>query len=390
MSREHELPPTRVLPKHDPDESPHLTSDDIERRFPEGTRALEAEHGGRPQFRFDPDHDPDDVARLSLPTAQWAADEQTDRAVTRLYHQPKHALHWKLPDLQRVLGAVQPGDLVLGGGRTGGGKTLFFQNMFDQFAADGMIGLYIGTEQSSDVLRIKHACLRTGVHPRLVLAPEKWEVGTPAHAEAVRVIGAELVAMSSAPLAQRMIFANDARRLSHAELRRWVRGGVRKYGLQYVVVDHIDRMVAGDVRDPWAAQAEMIVAAKELAVDLGIVMFLASQVKKTNDRGASLAPPALDDFAGRAEKEREADLAFVVYRPLGPNATPAAIKAVRDGIADPRELWLPNVMGVKCVKHRLDESRLGSVALLNVSGHRLEHRVPSLPSYLQRQEADRD
>lgn len=318
--------------------------------------------------------DPMDEAAASLPSAESLASDQHTAAVYRVHRGPLQTIQWRLPDVQAVAGPVKRGDLVIVSARTGSGKTLFYENVFDDMVEAGNTGLYIGTEQDPDVLRTKWACTRAGVHPRLILAPEQHEINSPDHVLAKDRVQAELKVICAPDYACRAIFANDARRLSTAELRRWVRGAVRKYGIDFVVVDHVDRLSAGDGRNVAHEMNEVIVAAKELAVDLNLIVFLASQVRRAPDKVLALTPPTLEDCAGSSGKEREADLMLTVYRPLDPLVAPDTLKRVRAGLLDPSEVWLRNVMAVKCLKHRLDDSRWGKVALLDVRGHRLHHR----------------
>lgn len=356
-----------------------LSDDEFDALFPRDdvrrsvSRAAPARSG--PHIaRLDAEEDAADHAADSLPDATELAEEQHTDAVFRVHKGPLRTIQWRLPDVQSVAGPVKPGDLVITSARTGSGKTLFYQNTFDDMVEAGHVGLYIGTEQDPDVLKIKWACTRAGIHPRLILAPEKHEINTADHVAAKDRLQAELKVISSPDYARRAIFANDARRLSTAELRRWLRGAKRKYDIGFVVIDHVDRLNAGDGRNMAHEMNEVIVAAKELAVELDVIVFLASQVRRAPDQVIALTAPTLEDCAGSSGKEREADLMLTVYRPLDPHAAPSDLKLVRQRLLDPSAVWLRNVMAVKCLKHRLDDSRWGKVALLDVQGHRLHHR----------------
>lgn len=342
----------------------HDSYDDFIAKFPEGADAA--------GVRLDPRMHPDDLAALALPSAAHMAMAQEDSAVDRIAYTPDVATHWRLPELQRVLGPMVPGDMIVGAARTGSGKTLFFTNLLDDLVEQDRCVLYLGTEQDADVLVTKWACARIGVHPRLILAPEQHEVGTPERAQAVRDVTGEVMTLRSGKYRDLAIFPPNARRLDQPTLRKWVRGGVQRYGIEFVIVDHLDRL--GDAKNPWVEQANMIVTLKELAVEFGIVALGSSQCKPQPDVMARLSPPQLTDFAGMASKTNEADVAFSIYRPIAPGVDKDTFKALREGRIEMRSLWMPNTMGVECLKHRLDESRLHASCLLDVRGARLEAR----------------
>lgn len=333
---------------------------------------LTVSRGGAPSVsRPTPD---DDRAQ----TAREMAQQHFADAVERVHTGYRGALHWHIPALQTAIGPIARGDLFVAGARTGNGKTLLFNNAFDAWVTDPderHVGMYVGTEQAPAVLKTKLACARACVSARLVLKPEKWEVGTPAHVEAQDACQAELRVINDGEYAERAIFP-DLRRISTAEMVKYVRIARKRYGVTFVVIDHVDRMDVGPGKNGAHEMNEIVVAAKELAVDLDIQMLLASQVKRSMDPLAQVIPPDVDDFAGSSGKEREADVAVAVSRVLDPDADPEALKQVRLRQRNVRDVWLPNVCQVVTRKHRVDNARLGAVALLDVAGHRLLERSP--------------
>jgi archaellum biogenesis ATPase FlaH len=79
----------------------------------------------------------------------------------------------RLESVHELTGSFAPGELIFIAGGTGNGKSLLCQNLFDDLTVEQKVPtLYIGTEQTVEVLKIKHACIRIGVSPRLILKPD--------------------------------------------------------------------------------------------------------------------------------------------------------------------------------------------------------------------------
>lgn len=275
------------------------------------------------------------------------------------------------PALGTLVGPMSPGDLVLIAARTGGGKSLFLQNLFDSLIVGGRCGLYAGLEQSPIILRQKWACLRAGVEPRLVLAPLAEEEGTPAHVDAVVRVRAELD-WQMTPAIREAAHFSSSRRINAAGLKRWTEWAVN-LGAEFVVVDHIDRIQHGDGKNAFHEVSETVRLAKELAVEHGIVMLVASQVGRPSDAVEAFMPPALHNLRGAGTKEEEADTVLGIYRPLRTTITEKDIKKVRQGLANAATITEPGQMGVRVLKHRLDGSAMGQSVRLAVHHGRVSH-----------------
>lgn len=271
--------------------------------------------------------------------------------------------------LATLSGPMCPGELILIAARTGGGKSLFLQNLFDHLITSGRCGLYAGLEQSPIVLRNKWACLRAGVDPRLVLAPRPDEEGTEHHVDAVKRVMAELEWQMLGPIREAAHFSSS-RRIDAAGLRRWTTWAVNR-GAEFVIVDHIDRIQHGEGKNAFHEISETVRLAKELAVEFGIVMLVASQVGRPNDPVEAFMPPALHNLRGAGTKEEEADTVFGIYRPLRPDVAEKEIKKVRLGMANTDTIVEPGQMGVRVLKHRLDGSAMGRSVRLSVHHGRI-------------------
>lgn len=306
-----------------------------------------------------------------MPSAEELSHEQFVAAVQRLHEDTTQYPQFPWPDLADLSGPMCPEDLVMVAARTGGGKSLFLQNLFDAMVCEGRFGCYAGLEQSPKNLRIKWACMRAGVPPKFLLATRKEERGTPAWRDAMERVQAELQWQRSPAIKQRAHFA-AARQIDKAGLRKWTQWAV-DLGCDFVVVDHVDRMKHGTGANAFQELSETIQLAKELAVEHRIVMLMATQVGRPGDPLEQFMPPALHNLRGAGTKEEEADTVLGIYRPLKPDVTSKELQAVRQGLADRDTVIEPDTMGVQLLKHRLDGPVAGKMVKLAVEHGRVTH-----------------
>src|SRR5205823_4588877 len=105
-----------------------------------------------------------DFGERILPERHELADEQFADAVDRLHENKSlYPRFHRLASLHALTGSFAPEEIVMIGADVGNGKSLFGQNLFDDLIEHATPTLYIGTEQSPEVLKIKHACIRAGV-----------------------------------------------------------------------------------------------------------------------------------------------------------------------------------------------------------------------------------
>lgn len=304
-----------------------------------------------------------------MPDPDSLVEQQVADAIEEGYEDTRSYPKFPWPSLANVTGPMCPGDLVMIAARTGNGKSLFLQNLFDALITKGTAGLYVGLEQSPIKLRRKWGCLRADVRPSLVMATKEHEYGTPELAEAQKLVDAQLIWQRSDPI-RRLAHFSAARRINARGLRAWTEWAV-ELGCRFVVIDHIDRVQHGDGKNSFHEISETVRLAKELAVEHGIVMLVASQVGRPSDALEQFMPPSLHNMRGAGTKEEEADTVLGVYRPLKLDATQQQMTAVRQGLAERETVIEPNTMGVMVLKHRLDGVIAGKSIILGVQHQRV-------------------
>jgi replicative DNA helicase len=299
--------------------------------------------------------------------------QQYAGALDRLHLDTSQFPRFPWPDLARIAGPMCPEDLVMVMARTGGGKSLFLQNLFDAMVTSGRRGLYVGLEQSAEILRIKWACMRASVQPRLMLAATEEERAAAGWRDLRNRVADQLAWQRTQGVKEAAMFA-AARTINAAGLRAWTQWAVDR-GADFLVLDHIDRVKHGDGRNPFQEMSDTMRLAKELAVEHQLVMLIASQVGRPQDANEAFIPPALHNARGGGTKEEESDTVLGIYRPLRPEVSESDMKRVRQGFATMGTIVEPNQMGVRVLKHRLDDEALDKVARLAVH----HGRVTDLP-----------
>jgi replicative DNA helicase len=309
-------------------------------------------------------------AMAELPDAGELLRDQHVDAVYRLHQDARKFPTFPWAKLAEMSGPMCPEDVIMVLARTGGGKSLFLQNLFDSLISAGRCGLYVGLEQSPAILRTKWACLRAGVDPRLVLATRPEEHGTPRWHEAMASVQDELLWQRDSSVRESAMFAS-ARMINAKGLQQWTDWAVAR-GAEFVILDHIDRIEHGEGKNPFHEMSLTMRLAKELAAEHQLVMLIASQVGRPGDALEAYMPPALHNARGGGTKEEESDTVLGVFRPLRAGTTEKDMKRVRQGFTGPETIIEPGQMGVRLLKHRLDGAMpAGKIARLAVHHGRI-------------------
>jgi hypothetical protein len=319
---------------------------------------------------------PDEILAYDLPDAEAMALSQLHSGLHLLREdKSRYPRFTRLQGVHSMTGSLAPGEIWLVGARVGSGKSLFCQNLMDDLITQGIRTLYIGTEQDPHVLRVKQACIRAGVSPRRMLKPETWEMDTAVYADGLEEVAREMEWLASEAVSRQALFANTEY-VNRAELNAWIRGGVRKYGLQSVIVDHIDQVYHGDGTNPVSEATATVQLLHDLAREFEIPIVIASQLKRQPDPLKRFAPPDEEDFAGTSGKERIASVMLGLWRPLRTDLDAkelrALLRSTKQGSSPENRVYQPDTMGVRLLKDRLGAAPGRQVMLYVGPGGRLD------------------
>jgi replicative DNA helicase len=207
------------------------------------------------------------------------------------------------PDLDRVLGGLQAGNLEVLAARPSMGKTELGLDIAESAAARGEAILFLSLEMPSIQLAQRLIAHRSGIP---VLRQSRGDIEDTAWE---RLIEAQDY-LAAFPLA-----IDDAPAQSVQRIRRIVRRDKRRRNTQLVVVDHLQLIREGGRQESRRVEIDTITAGlKALAKELSLPILLLSQLNRAlearNDKR-----PMLADLRESGSIEQDADRVLFLHRP---------------------------------------------------------------------------
>jgi replicative DNA helicase len=228
-------------------------------------------------------------------------------------------------DLDRLLGGLQPSDLLIVAGRPGMGKTAFMlsaaKNAAQKFKKHVAI---FSLEMSSEQLVQRMISQETGIDSQRLrtgqLEGDEWAL----FAHAVEVLSDTVIFLDDTPALTPMQLRTKCRRL-HAE-----------YNLDLVLVDYMQLMTSGTRSENRVQEVSYISRnMKVLARELNIPVLAAAQLSRAIEQRAD-KEPQLSDLRESGSLEQDADIVMFINRPE----------------LYEKDSLLKNVAQIKIAKHR--------------------------------------
>lgn len=209
-----------------------------------------------------------------------------------------------LPDLDRVIHGLQPGQVYVIAGESGSGKSTLAGDLVRSSAfKHGEGTLYFALEMSRVEMFNKLVCAQAGVlHDRLVEGT--MEIGD--WTKIARVCGET----DEAPL-----FIDESSRLSVADMRVRALKIKREHGLKVIVVDLIGLTAPALSNAPREQQvADVSRRLHALAKELQVAVVVVAQINRNNQTRADKRP-SIHDLRESAQIGHDAAVVVLVYRP---------------------------------------------------------------------------
>jgi replicative DNA helicase len=203
-----------------------------------------------------------------------------------------------LADLDRRIGGLRRGHLVIVGGRPAMGKTSLGGNLLH---AQTVPVLFFSMEMTAEEIGIRELSSETG------LASDRMIRGELDEDQLRRVFAAQT------KLSQRPLFVDQSSGLTIAQLATRARRAKRQRGIELIVVDYLQLMQGTKRNNRVEDVAEISVGLKALAKELDIPVVALSQLSRKVEERADKRPQ-LADLRESGSIEQDADEVLLVYR----------------------------------------------------------------------------
>jgi len=206
-------------------------------------------------------------------------------------------------DLDRLLGGLQPSDLIIVAGRPSMGKTSLVLSMASNVAAQnrGAIAVF-SLEMAAEQLIQRLIASETGIDA------QRLRLGQ-IHDDEI-----ELVTRAIGHLSQMSIYIDDSPAISPFELRTKARRLHAEHPLALVIVDYLQLMSAGVRVENRVQEISFISRSlKSLARELSVPVIAASQLSRAVEARHDKRP-ILADLRESGSIEQDSDIVIFIYR----------------------------------------------------------------------------
>ncbi|MEJ2447199.1 MAG: replicative DNA helicase [Anaerolineales bacterium] len=207
-------------------------------------------------------------------------------------------------DIDKMLGGLQPSDLLIIAGRPGMGKTGFLLSAVKNAALTHKKHVAVfSLEMSNEQLVQRLIAQETGINSTRLrsgkLAEDEWLLFT----QAIEV------------LTDTQIFLDDTPALTPLQLRTKCRRLHLEYKLDLIVVDYL-QLMTGDLRSSNRVQEVSDISRnlKILARELNVPVLAAAQLSRAVEQRSDKRP-VLSDLRESGSLEQDADIVMFIYRP---------------------------------------------------------------------------
>ncbi len=207
-------------------------------------------------------------------------------------------------DLDRLLGGLQPSDLLIVAGRPGSGKTAFMlsaaKNAAQKFKKHVAV---FSLEMSSEQLVQRMIAQETGIDSQRLRTGKLNEDEWPLFTHAIEVLG------------DTVIFLDDTPALTPLQLRTKCRRLHLEFQLDLILVDYLQLMSSG-VRSENRVQEVSYISRnlKVLARELNVPVLAAAQLSRAVEQRTD-KEPVLSDLRESGSLEQDADIVMFIHRP---------------------------------------------------------------------------
>lgn len=207
-------------------------------------------------------------------------------------------------DLDKILGGLQPSDLLIIAGRPGQGKTGFLLSVARNAALTHKKHVAVfSLEMSNEQVAQRLIAQQTGIDSKTLrtghLEEKEWSL----FAQAIEV------------LAETQIFLDDTPAITPLQLRTKCRRLHLEHRLDLILVDYL-QLMTGDTRTENRVQEVSYISRnlKVLARELNVPVLAAAQLSRAVEQRAD-KEPQLSDLRESGSLEQDSDIVMFIYKP---------------------------------------------------------------------------
>jgi replicative DNA helicase len=207
-------------------------------------------------------------------------------------------------DLDKMLGGLQPSDLLIIAGRPGQGKTGFLLSVAKNAALTHKKHVAIfSLEMSNEQVVQRLIAQETGIDSQRLRTGKLQENEWPLFAHAVEV------------MSDTHIFLDDTPAITPLQLRTKCRRLHLEHHLDLIIVDYL-QLMGGDTRNENRVQEVSYISRnlKVLARELNVPVLAAAQLSRAVEQRSDKRP-VLSDLRESGSLEQDSDIVMFIYRP---------------------------------------------------------------------------
>jgi replicative DNA helicase len=207
-------------------------------------------------------------------------------------------------DLDRLLGGLQPSDLIIIAGRPGMGKTAFMLSAAKNAAQTHKKHVAVfSLEMSNEQLVQRLISQETGIDSHRLRTGKLQDDEWPLFAHAIEVLG------------DTRIFLDDTPSLTPLQMRTKCRRLHLEFHLDLVILDYLQLMSSGSRSENRVQEVSFISRnMKILARELNVPVLAAAQLSRAIEQRAD-KDPQLSDLRESGSLEQDADIVMFIHRP---------------------------------------------------------------------------
>lgn len=206
-------------------------------------------------------------------------------------------------DLDRLLGGLQPSDLIIVAGRPGMGKSSFGLTVAHNAAMKyNAVVAFFSLEMSAEQVVQRLIAGETGI------SSQRLRIGD------IRDVEWDKLMKATGMLSETLIFIDDTPTPSPLEIRTKCRRLAAEYGLDLVIIDYLQLMQGGTRVENRVQEISFISRSlKSLARELNVPIIAVSQLSRAVESRQDRRP-ILSDLRESGSIEQDSDVVLFIYR----------------------------------------------------------------------------